>query len=330
MIVQRGSGFYQYAAVRVAGRPRSKYLGRIDRSQADDMRRAAARERARGKAEAERVRTVESEARALLGATAPLDGVAEALFRTMMHLLGYWCHNRSEWRRRAEGMAMASPEELFGPLTARALRKAEGARPPKRVRGLIEASSAEPEIARVLEAGARGEEAALEKAKALFARAPEVCEQLGDLRWMSELGILHLAAGTDEALRLAVKTRLRARVRELAGPDASAAEYLAAVRASHNAAIVSALETMMLREGVGSKSAEAIDRALGRAERRLHQAMRSLAMLRRLRGPAVKIQQLNVGGAVKVVNGKGGKGKKSLGGRSRPARLVAATVRTGA
>ena len=94
---------------------------------------------------------------------------------------------------------------------------------------------------------------------------------------------------------------------------ASAAEYLIATRAAHNATVVHALEVLMVQESPGSPAAAALAKDLGRAERRLLNSLRALAMLRRLRLPTLMVGQVNV-----AVNNRG---KRPSNGRTAGSRI---------
>jgi hypothetical protein len=63
---------------------------------------------------------------------------------------------------------------------------------------------------------------------------------------------------------------------------------MAATRAAHNWLAVHILECMAAMRQPASPEAVAIERRVTQAERRLHLALKSLAVLRRLRKPAAK------------------------------------------
>jgi hypothetical protein len=86
-----------------------------------------------------------------------------------------------------------------------------------------------------------------------------------------------------------------------AGPDPTFAERLAATRVAHAWVTVHHLEVLLARETVGTPGRTAVEKDLGRAEARLQAALKATAVLRRLRGPAVRMTQVNVAGAERVV-----------------------------
>jgi hypothetical protein len=84
------------------------------------------------------------------------------------------------------------------------------------------------------------------------------------------------------------------------GPEPTFAERLTITRAAHNWLAVHILECLMNQYELWGARAAALDKSLGRAERRLHASLQALAMLRRLRRPVVK--QVNVANGPMLVN----------------------------
>ena len=73
-------------------------------------------------------------------------------------------------------------------------------------------------------------------------------------------------------------------------------------RKSANARVtVHHLEGLLARQAAGSPGQIAVEKDVARADRRLLAALKGMAMLLRPRGPAVKLTQVNVGVAERVV-----------------------------
>ena len=253
-VERRGSSLFLYRSKRIGGRTRKEYLGPVDEATADVLRRELEGKRAWLKAERAKTRKIRQRATDLLTAGTGFDQLIENLFRTVMRLLGHELHNRGEWRKKRGILPMATVRELL--------------RPSKRVRGLIDEVSPDPEISKILKAGAAGDTSILPAARKLF-EDNRLMARLGSMRWMAEDEIVALAAGTNVVVAEAVRTKLREQTENLlrAGDmKPSAAERLVAFRAAHNCLVVHALETMMAREPMGSLASAALDKALGRAE----------------------------------------------------------------
>jgi hypothetical protein len=302
-IERRGRRLYLYDTRWIGGRPCKQYHGRIDEAAAAEFRLRHQAEQVRLSAQRARVRQTAQRAADLLAAGAEFDQLAENLFRTVMRLLGFEQHHRGEWRPK-RGTAMASARDLL--------------RPAKRVGGIIQLESPDPEIAQLLAAGARGDSAIL-PAASKFLHEKNLLKKLGSVALWAENLIVEWVAGQNVVVAACVRTQLRADIEDLLKDDVkpSAAERLIATRAAHNAAVVHALEVLMVRESPGSPAAAALGKDLGRAEGRLLTSLRSLATLRRLRLPTVNVGQVNVGSAVLNNRGKSRKPSKGRVGGSR-------------
>ena len=157
--------------------------------------------------------------------------------------------------------------------------------------GLVRVQSADPAVDRVLDAAARGDAAVLPQVRDLL-RDPGWAASLGSIAATAERYLVRQAAGDDVAVAEALRQRVADHVRRLvadAGDGATFAERLAATRVAHNWLAVHTLEAMAAREDAGGPRAAAVERRLGQAERRLHAALRSLAVLGRLRRPAAPV-----------------------------------------
>ena len=85
------------------------------------------------------------------------------------------------------------------------------------------------------------------------------------------------------------------------GPEPTFAERMAATRAAHNWLAVHILECEMALQTPTGANALILDKRVTLAEKRLHASLKSLAVLRRLRKPAVG-KQVNVSNGPMVVN----------------------------
>ena len=85
------------------------------------------------------------------------------------------------------------------------------------------------------------------------------------------------------------------------GPEPTFAERMAATRAAHNWLAVHILECEMALQTPTGANALILDKRVTLAEKRLHASLKSLAVLRRLRKPAV-VKQVNVSNGPMVVN----------------------------
>jgi hypothetical protein len=150
---------------------------------------------------------------------------------------------------------------------------------------------------------ARGDRSALPEVRALLAD-PRTLATFGDVAQHARLSLVHRVAGDHLVVAEAVTAKLaevEAGLLADAGPDPTFAERLAATRVAHAWLTVHHLEVLLAKETVGTPGRVAVEKDLGRAEARLQGALKGLAVLRRLGGPAVKLTQVNVGGAERVV-----------------------------
>ncbi len=273
---------YLYERKRVNGRLRGTYVCALKWGTEGLLRTQMAQDRIRREEARFAVEEVAEWAARVLDAGAAFDRLADQVFRAVMFLTGHRLHKRAEWRRARGVKAMARANELGG-----------GPRDVKP--GLVCPAADDPEAQRILDRAARGDQSAL----------PAVREFLTDVRRTGNFGsvagwaqsaLVSAAAGDNVLLTEAVKNRVSehtARLLADGGPNPTLAERMAATRAAHNWLTVHILEVKRENFDADSKKASALDKAICRAERRLHAALKSLAVLRRLRNPVV-VTQVNV------------------------------------
>jgi len=173
----------------------------------------------------------------------------------------------------------------------------------------------------LLDRAARGDQEVLPEVRKLL-EDPTTTRWLGGMARVAGKAIVRLAAGDHLAVAEAVEKKLDDYGAKLLadGPGpATFAERLVATRAAHNWLTVHVLETLMAGYEPAGQRATALDKALSRAEARLQTSLKSLAVLRRLRRPAV-VAQVNVANGPMLVDNRGGAagaGTESGAGQSR-------------
>ena len=158
------------------------------------------------------------------------------------------------------------------------------------------------EVVHLVAAASGGDEAALAQVSRLFDAAPEAWDLVGDLGRHAERALVAAAAGGDPLLRAGLGRRLDAMRRELAGPAPSPLERLLAERVAAAWLAVQDAElrcARLLRDGRAPAAQLAYhEQRLERAERRYLAAIKALAQVRRLLGPAVQVnvaeRQINI------------------------------------
>ncbi|HEX4610178.1 MAG TPA: hypothetical protein VH092_18445 [Urbifossiella sp.] len=297
-VERRKCRLYLYARVRVAGRLRARYVGPIGPLAAAALVVRAGVERECLRAAA---RNARDRSAAVLVAGALLDRVADQLTRTAMWLGGFHLHHRGQWRKRREEtppMAGVTDDDDLDQDDAPPVRPARSPRPPH-----LPVDPGNQTQAELFAQAARGDPEALPGVRKLLEN-PRNLRFFGDLADHARLALVDRVAGDHLVVAEAVRGRLtevEAGFLADAGPDPTFAERVAAGRAAHAWVTVHHLEVLLAKERVGTPGRAAVEKDLSRAERRLQAALRGMATLRRLRGPAVRLTQVNVSGAEKVV-----------------------------
>jgi hypothetical protein len=285
---------YLYERRRVGGRLRAEYYGPLDPGAADLLLRRAAMERDRRETQRQTLRIVVEKADAVLAAAAEFDRLADRVFRAVMHLTGHRLHHRGEWRRKHGERTMPDMSHFFTP-------------PPGPKRPIVTPWTPNKEKQKVLDRAAAGDEMVIPAVRELLSD-PRMVEQIGAVAGLAKTALIAKAAGEHIAVADAIDRMQLEYLGQLladGGPDPSFAERMAVTRAAHNWLVVHTLECMAATHPVASPAAIAIDKRVSQAERRLHAALKSLALLRRLRRPVV-LAQVNVAKGPMLVDNRAG------------------------
>jgi hypothetical protein len=176
--------------------------------------------------------------------------------------------------------------------------------------GLFTPSSTVPAHQVILARAATGDKSVLPAVRKLLDDEAYTASY-GKIGGVAEKYLIRAAAGDNLLIAEAVERRAAAMRKEMladCGPAPSFAERMAAARASNNWLAVHILECRLAEYDDASRAAAMLDRRLSQAERRLHAALKSLAVLRRLRGPAVTEVNVATTGNVLVDNRGAGAG----------------------
>ena len=275
-------GHYYCRSRKVRGRVIREYIGRGTLAERVANRDAARRaERAAESAARSIERTTRETADTPLAA---FDGILDGLTVTALTRAGYHRHHRGEWRRRRwkeDPMNGIEPVQVGTVLDQAALEV-------------------------LVRAAAGGDERALTEVTRMFDGVQGAWDVVADLGLRAERAWVDLVASTtgdDPLFRRALERRLTALRREVEGPVPSALERLLAERVTVNWLAVQFADEEVARcfRGGGNLAHASFHQdRLDRAQRRLMAAVKALAQVRRLLGPAVQInigeQQVNVAG----------------------------------
>jgi hypothetical protein len=296
---------YWYQRTRVNGRYRAEYVCPLTTSGVAMVRRNDADKAARRDAARLAVALAVAQADAMLDAGAAFDRLADRVFRVVMFLTGHRLHRRSEWRRQRGGRPVKEIQQMKQTLSRitslLASNKPTGPEP-----ALIRPASTDPHENAVLERAAAGDHTALPAVRKLL-QNPRYVASFGAVAGMAEVALIRQAAGDNLAVAEAMKLKLEEYTDGLladGGPHPTYAERLAGTRAAHTWLTVHILECLAARQPAGSGPAVAIDKRVTQAERRLHAALKSLAVLRRLHRPLL-VAQVNVARGPMLVDNRG-------------------------
>jgi hypothetical protein len=291
-----------YRNRRVNGRPVKEYLAADDGFGAVMAEDLARLRRVRAKARTlalDAVRVVADQAAEITSAADPFDRAAGELFRLVMSVAGYRQHHRGEWRRtRSEDGTMG---KRFGALFDKIERIRAALDNPKAPKpSVLTFTGDTPEVKALLERAAAGDRSAVPEIKKLLDEE-RYLSWMGEVADQAESQLIRIYAGDNLAVQQAAKRKAAAFLDELLGPTPTMPQKLLARRCVNNCLVVHALEVLMAMQPVGGPAALAISKQLSMAERRLHAALRSLAVLRLAQLPAAR-QQINMAAGPMVVN----------------------------
>lgn len=270
---RRGDRVYAYRSVIEGGRPRSIYVGPeavgrlIEAIEAEEKRLRAERE-------AERRRRDEAEAETIAVWCREVD----QLLRQALGDAGYHQHERGEWRRR--NMASTTLQPTSAPTS------------------IAPAPSAKPSAAerhRDIMQRWRGGETPITEAEAgaLLREYPALVDGAGSPAMLLRVLLLKRnGVDKDELLRLATTRKVEQIERDLAGPDPTPMERLLAERAAicwlDMYSCQQSAEAM--QGGISLAQATYQQRRIDAAHRRFLSAVRSLAVVRKLKLPNLKVE----------------------------------------
>ncbi len=293
--VRHGGRRYLYRNRRVNGKSVKEYLGADDRFGtgvllAHQLEQLQARAAERRRCDREAHISFRERIDDLLHATASANADLRTLTEGALYALGYYKHNRGEWRMSRELTHLKNALEKLKHDT-------EGPKPLIR----FEAPESDTE-ALALFAKARAGDAEAKKRVGALLRERRWVDSFGNLGHQATRQLIRRAAASDPIWEAAITEHVTAMRTELLGPNPTALEELLVRRVLNGWITTHALELeLTIRPPAGEKALEYLDRALGRAQKRLAEAVRELARVRQLRAPAI-LAQLNVAAAQTVVN----------------------------
>lgn len=200
-----------------------------------------------------------------------------ALFAVLARQSGLHQHHR-QWRRTRRAIDMSGTffpkkelERLGQQLDQAQVRRAPLMEPS--FEGLPEADRA------TLQAAAKGDAAALEEAKP-YLTDPKYIKLWGNPMTAARCWLVGQVAGNDDVVASATHARVVMLQNELGFATANMLEKLAITRIVHNWLAVAALDVRACQTLFQSRERANVEKSLGQAERRLMQAIKTLAFLR--------------------------------------------------
>lgn len=291
----RGQRRYLYRNRRVNGRPVKEYVAADDRFgfgelMADDLDRLL-----RSQAKLRRVaREARAECRGriddLLAATAAANSDLRTLAEGVLYALGYRRHNRGEWRMRFELSSLRKQID--------ALQQKFAERKP-----LVNytAPTEDAEAVELFAKARAGDAGAQDRIHALI-RERKWLDWLGDIGRQATRQLVWRASGGDPVWEAGIAQKANALRDQLLGENPTVLEVLLARRVVNGWLAIHTLELeLTLRPPAEARDRAHLDRALSRAQKRMTEAVRELARVRRLQAPAI-LAQLNLAATQTVVN----------------------------
>ena len=200
-----------------------------------------------------------------------------AVFAVLARQSGLHQHHR-QWRRTRRAIDMSGT-----PFSKKELeRLGQQLEQPQHWRAPLMVPSFEglPEADRAtLQAAAKGDAAALEKAKP-YLTDPKYIRLWGNPMTAARCWLVGQVAGNDDVVASATHARVVMLQNELGFGTANMLEKLAITRIVHNWLSVAALDVRACQTPFQSRERTNVEKSLGQAERRLMQAIKTLAFLR--------------------------------------------------
>ncbi|WP_439622036.1 hypothetical protein [Gemmata sp.] len=300
--LRHGNRWYLYRCRRVNGKPVKEYLAaQHDRLvpgfgavMADQLGRLQRRLRhLRGLA-----RQARSDVRGRIDDVLTLARDANAELRVasdgLLAALGYHKHRRGEWRMKRDVALLKD--------AIRALETQHAAGPGPLVN--YTAPEADAEAAEVFAKSRAGDAGAQARLRVLI-RDRNWTNWIGDLGVQATHQLVHMAAAGDVVWMAGIAEKVSALIDELLGEKPTVLEVLLARRVINGWLATHALELeLAVRPPAVPRDRAHLDAALSRAQKRLTEAVRELARVRKLQAPVI-LAQLNVAASQTVVNGGG-------------------------
>lgn len=286
---------YLYRSRRVNGRPVKEYVAADDRFGLDELMADDLGRLLRAQAKLRRVaRQARTECRGwideLLAAAAAANIQLRTLAEGVLCALGYRRHNRGEWRMRFELSSLRKQID--------ALQQKLAERKP-----LVNytAPAGDPEAVELFAKARAGDAGAQDRIHALI-RERKWLDWLGDIGRQATRQLVWRASGGDPVWEAGMAQKANALRDQLLGENPSVLEVLLARRVVNGWLATHTLELeMTLRPPAEARDRAHLDRALSRAQKRMTEAVRELARVRRLQAPAI-LTQLNLAATQTVVN----------------------------
>ncbi len=288
---------YLYRSVRRGRRVVREYLGTgpiadLMASELDEVRLVArdAAQRDREQFETLRLR-IDAVTTPPIGA----DQLLRAVVDQLMALAGYHRHKRGPWRLRRNATMAASMKKAERNW-AELVERLKGEDLTEEIPGLLpryDAPAGDVEAVDLFKRARAGDQDAVAKLSDLF-------ERRGWWSWIGKVDkyaadvAVCLVAAVDPVARVGLDHEAKRILTELLGPNPTMLELLLARRIQLAWLAVARLELEQMTRPQGSfKAEEHLDKKLTRAQRRLCEASRALAAIRRLPVPAV-VAQVNI------------------------------------
>jgi hypothetical protein len=284
----RRGRWYLYRSRRVNGRPVKEYLaaesnpfgyGLAMDHQLERVRRREAKLRLlKGQERAEYRARIDD----LLAATAAANAELRVLAEGVLYALGFHRHKRGEWTMKFE---LATLREHIAALQQRRAERKPLVNYP--------APPGDAEAVELFERARAGDAEAQDRVYALV-RDREWAGWLGDLGREATHQLVQRAAGGDAVWKAGLVMKVNALREELLGEGPTALEQLLVRRVVNGWIATHTLELeLTVRPPTEARDRAHLDRALSRAQRRMTEAVRELARVRRLQAPTI-LAQLNL------------------------------------
>ncbi len=130
-----------------------------------------------------------------------------------------------------------------------------------------------------LQAAAKGDKAALAKAQP-YLTDPEFIKRWGNPMFAARCWLVGQVCGDDKVVARTTHARATMLQQELGWDGANALEQIAVTRIVHNWLAVAVLDARACQTEFSSRERTSVERSLSQAERRLMQAVKTLAFLR--------------------------------------------------